>query len=420
MHPLPTDLGEILTALAWLPTPTYVVGGAVRDHLLGRRRSTWDVDLIVEEEGLTWGSRLAKAWGGGFVALDPQRQIARVVLPNLTVDVATLVGGSLDNDLRQRDFTCNAMAMEIHDQQLRDPLNGHQDLAQRQLRMVHPDNLSADPLRLLRGYRHTAQLGFHLTPETQAAIQERAALLSHVAGERVRAELIYMLACGQQGLEALAKADRDGVMAGWLPRLSHWPMAERMLRWYPELANLWPEASQRLDTPLADTRPLWQVLLLLALLHDQAPAQIEQQLLALHFSRLERQWCQKIAVTLPQFLTLVTTQPSPEDAYDIFAKVGTALPGLLWLALGQEVMLTDLHPWMERFRDPDDPIAHAVPLLSGQEVMQTLGIPPSPQVGSLLRQLVLAQVRREISTRSQAQTWLRAQVQQQDPLHGRG
>lgn len=394
------DWEEILGRLQGLPQPTYVVGGAVRDRLLGRQKVPLDLDLVVPSEGLRWGSCLAREWQGGFVALDRQRQIARVVLPDLTVDIATLVGGSLEADLRQRDFTCNALALEIHDGELRDPLGGAADIAQGVLRMVHPENFTEDPLRVLRGYRHMAQLGFQLDPQTRLAMQARANLLARVAGERVRGELLGLLA--EPGLAALQEAVQDGILEAWLPPLGHWDWARRS-----QTSQL---GIPEVEVALADVRPVKWVLTLLILLADLGIPDLDDILRRLHFSRLERQWCQKIAAALPLWQRFWQQQTVTNlDRHTLFASVGKAFPGLVWVAQGHPHCPPDFpwQEWLNQFRDPEDPLAHLVPLLTGQDVMEVLQIPSSPEVGKVLHGVIQAQVSGTLHSRSEAIAWLK-------------
>ncbi|MEN9219833.1 MAG: hypothetical protein Q6K08_03400 [Thermostichales cyanobacterium GMQP_bins_62] len=333
--------------------------------------------------------------GGGFVVLDRERQIARVVVPDLTLDLATLAGGSLEADLRQRDFTCNAVAMEIHDGQIWDPLGGAADIAAGVVRMVHPDNLTADPLRVLRGYRHVAQLGFRLEPQTREAMRARGPLLGQVAGERVRTELLGLLA--EPGLQALPMADADGVLRCWLPPLGHWDWARRAQSFEPRI----PEV----EVALADTRPVKWVLTLLIVLWEQRQ-QLDACLGRLHFSRLERQWCQKIVDHLPRLVELTQQGAiSNWDRYSLFAAMGKALPGLIWVARAWPV--ENWQVWLEQFRDPQHPLAHLVPWLNGQDVMHIAQIPAGPEVGRLLGAVIRAQVDGIIHSRAEAVQWLK-------------
>lgn len=114
--------------------------------------------------------------------------------------------------MHRRDFTVNAIAYNPHTQEIIDPLQGYVDLQQGILRMISPANLEDDPLRLMRGYRQAAQLGFTIEPATRTAICSLASHLSKVAAERVRVEIGYLLA-NSQGTPWIASAWEDGLLA---------------------------------------------------------------------------------------------------------------------------------------------------------------------------------------------------------------
>lgn len=156
----------------WLPPEACLVGGAVRDALLGRRGEYLDLDFVLPTDAVQTARQLAQQYNAGFVVLDPDRQIARVVFEQATVDLAQQEGDSLETDLRRRDFTINAIAYNPYTQELIDPLQGYADLQQGIIRMVSPKNLQDDPLRLLRAYRQAAQLGFKTEPATQSVIRQ--------------------------------------------------------------------------------------------------------------------------------------------------------------------------------------------------------------------------------------------------------
>lgn len=119
-----------------LPPQAYLVGGAVRDGLLGRQSDYLDLDFVVPEGAIEAARQLSQRYQAGFVILDASREIARVVFPDMTVDFALQEGESLEADLRRRDFTVNAIAYDPRSRQLIDPLQGYQDLQQQQLRTI--------------------------------------------------------------------------------------------------------------------------------------------------------------------------------------------------------------------------------------------------------------------------------------------
>lgn len=183
------------------PQPVYLVGGFVRDLLLGRL--TRDVDVSVAGDALPLARRIADDLGGAFVALDAARDTGRAVFTDVDgsvvyVDCAAWRADTLTDDLRLRDFTVNALAVDLARPQAEiiDVTGGLQDLAQRWVRVTSPQALVDDPLRGLRGVRLLAELApwqFRLEEGAARALREHAALLAQPAAERVRDELVRIL-----------------------------------------------------------------------------------------------------------------------------------------------------------------------------------------------------------------------------------
>lgn len=180
-------------SLGMLPQPAYMVGGAVRDGILGRSQDYLDLDFIIPDNAVKVARAIAQNYGAGFVLLDGKRNIARVVFPQGTVDFAQQDGESLLTDLHRRDFTINAIAYNPYTQELMDPLGGCKDIESGLLRMISPQNLQDDPLRLMRAYRQAAQLNFVIEPHTQATIRNLSSIFCQVASERIRTEVGHLL-----------------------------------------------------------------------------------------------------------------------------------------------------------------------------------------------------------------------------------
>lgn len=215
-----------------LDAPVYVVGGAVRDYLLGRSQADIaDVDILVEQDALAVSRRVADQQGWAYYPLDAERGFARLVLTSvhnadsdaecdmlgtvtgsvgiapLICDVAMLEGGDLRADLSLRDFTINAMAFMIDADiacnraetggfsvEIVDPYGGQEDLARGVVREVSAQSLQNDCLRLLRAVRFSAQFGFVLEAETRRRVTEQAARIADGGAERIRDELWKALA----------------------------------------------------------------------------------------------------------------------------------------------------------------------------------------------------------------------------------
>ena len=216
LQPLLDLCREITRAAA---VDAYVVGGTVRDVLLGR--TPRDLDLAVSGDAMAIAQRLAGTLPGHFVQLDDVNSVARVVLdagPVRHVDVARLQG-TLEDDLRRRDFTIDALAAPLGGGVVIDVCGGLADLEARLVRMNGEHVFDADPLRLLRGARIAAELGFAFDPATEAAIRARGRSVLHAAAERIRDELarIFALDDAYRGLLLL---DRLGLLDVLLPELS--------------------------------------------------------------------------------------------------------------------------------------------------------------------------------------------------------
>ncbi len=194
--------------------PVYLVGGAVRDLLLGRGRS--DVDLVVVGDPVALAERL----GGDAVAAAERFGTAKVELDGHEVDIATArtetyphpgalpvvePTGDIEADLGRRDFTVNAMAARLGDgARLVDPHGGRTDLDQRLLRVLHSDSFADDPTRAIRAARYASRLGFVVEPGTEALL--RSTDLGTVSEDRRWAELTRLAEedAGVDGLELLA------------------------------------------------------------------------------------------------------------------------------------------------------------------------------------------------------------------------
>lgn len=176
--------------------PVYLVGGAVRDALLNR--VSHDLDFVVPHHAIQMAFKAANALNAPAYVLDQKRDTGRVVLPEAgtTLDFACYRGADLEADLRDRDFTINALAMSataVTHPSLIDPCHGAADLQARLIRQTHDQAIANDPVRALRALRLAIGLNFSLTEETVTAVSAAAPLLHSISIERVRDELLKLL-----------------------------------------------------------------------------------------------------------------------------------------------------------------------------------------------------------------------------------
>lgn len=203
------ELTRLFPALAQLGPGHYVVGGAIRDLLLGRDPADADVACLDPLAA-------ARKAGPKVIRLGDQEHLSayRVVLPEHVYDFAALLDGDIDADLARRDFTINAMAVDLGSGALLDPHGGQGDVRGRIVRMVRAENFADDPLRTLKGVRMAVKYGMTLDDATVAAIREHAPKLVEVANERVMYELsvIFSSNAFRKAVELLRRTGLDEVL----------------------------------------------------------------------------------------------------------------------------------------------------------------------------------------------------------------
>lgn len=441
-----------------------VVGGAVRDALLGRARAT-DLDVAVAADALTLARRLADRLGGAFVPLDPGRGVARVLVGAARVDVSDFRAPTLEADLRARDFTVNALAVPIRAllRQGRgpviDPAGGLADLVARRLRLPAACVLADDPLRALRGVRLAQTLGFRFVPATAHAIAVTAPALSRVAAERVRDELFLLLAL-RESARALRCADRLGLLAVVLPeiepmRVTHQPPPHRFTvlehslravaasdqvtaRPHP-LTPFGEELAAHLAQPLGGGVTRAQILKLAALLHDiSKPETYRVRNGRVSFFDHDVRGAARVRAVgerlrLPGDATAVlerlvrhhlrpmhlggADEVTDRARWRFYRDVGVETRDLLLLALADAAAVRGESPfgvwrratlirellrgWAQQRR-----AAAEAPLLRGDDVMERFGLAPGPQVGRLLGRARQAQDLGLVRTRDEALAYL--------------
>ena len=185
-------LHRLFPDLRKVPLPAYVVGGAIRDLLL--ERDPADVD-VASNEPLAAASALHHK----VIRLGKEEHISayRVVLGEHVYDFAELLDHDIDADLARRDFTINAMALDLETGKLLDPHSGRRDLDARVVRMVDASNFDDDPLRMLKSIRMAVTYDFTIDEATIAAIAPRASRIGEVAAERVSFELLRIFSANR-------------------------------------------------------------------------------------------------------------------------------------------------------------------------------------------------------------------------------
>ena len=218
-HPILTKLSPILPH----DLPVYLVGGALRDSFLELPVS--DFDFVLPIEGIKTARKVADQLGGAFYILDNERDYGRVILQEsgesrLILDFSAFRGPDLETDLKGRDFTINAMAVDVrYPGELLDPLGGNPDLFSRKLRPCTPGTFTADPIRILRGIRFAVLFKLSIDPETQKRMRASVQQLPNTSAERIRDEIFHLLACPHPAT-AIRALDKLGAIPYTLPELT--------------------------------------------------------------------------------------------------------------------------------------------------------------------------------------------------------
>ncbi len=216
----------------------YLVGGAVRDMLLNR--ISRDLDFALPSNGISTARKVANTLKADFMVLDEERDTGRVIFTDddgirTFLDFAVYRGSNLDEDLRNRDFTMNAIAFNLKDQTIIDPLNGASDLRVKLIRACSPTAISDDSVRILRAIRQAAEFEFKIDIETRKAMKQAVNLLPNISSERKRDELFKILE-GTKPDAALRALEMLGVLPYLLPEL---PAMKGVKQSEPHIYDVW-------------------------------------------------------------------------------------------------------------------------------------------------------------------------------------
>lgn len=378
----------------------WLVGGAVRDAALGLAIPEIDAAVSRDAEGIA--AKLQSAGLGTAVFLSRDRPGPRVfrVAGRRPLDVAEIEGGTIEADLRRRDFTVNAIAVGLADGRVVDPFGGLSDLARGRLRCVDPKNLLDDPLRALRAARFLATHGLSPDAATLAAARLAAPELARVARERIAVELARLLEA-PEAAPGFAWAARAGLVPGALELEVPQTRAARAARSLrpldlPALRRLPPERRRRLR------------LARLAGALGLTPEETRRWLTGLRVARREAEEVARLQ-SLGRSAAGIRSRDR-RGAVAWLLEAGEAGPNALdalllaRLSAGRETVRRITR--LERLaRTPLKRLA-----VSGGDVVRWASVAPGPRVGELLAQLRLQIALGAVRNRREARNWLAVQV----------
>jgi len=455
----------------------FVVGGTLRDVYLGRR--TQDLDVALAGDVLAMAREFARESRGTFVPLDPERGEARVVYRGgMNIDFSGLKGADIAEDLVQRDFTINALAVPLASllmdspPELLDPCGGVRDLDARVIRVVSPESFQSDPLRVLRGFRLAAALECTIEDVTLQQMQPALSRMREVAPERIHSEWFKLLATPRSALfsQLMAQLGLLDILFGELAathgvtqnRYHHLDVFEHSLQtWqFVETVINAPGAyfPQHDETVAQYTRTGERSALLkcAALLHDIGKP-LTRRVDARgrvsfpgHAGRGAHLWEQtgrrlKLSVARIRSVTsMIDQHRRPFDllslegkgqltdriVYRLFKEMGEDILGLFVLAIAD--VLASRGPqtpasrakvlgklcgrlW-EMYRTRMLPVMVAPRLITGDDLQAVFTLQPGPRFKTILEEVEIAQVEGRLQTREGALRW----VEQQLAMSGAG
>ncbi|AAP99210.1 MULTISPECIES: CCA tRNA nucleotidyltransferase [Prochlorococcus] len=342
-----------------LPIGTVLVGGAIRDRLLNNYNSIPDLDFVVPKHAFQISKDLAKRYGGTAVHLDQHRDIARYVINDWKIDIASQIGKDLNDDLLRRDFTINAIALNIFPTPaFIDPAGGLDDLHNKKLVAISEQNFIDDPLRILRGLRLVSELNLKLESQTESLLKKNAGLLNRVASERIKVEL-ERLVQGPWANDVIPLVIKMGLLRPW--SLSNNEEYFHSL----SLKNVSSFTAKELKIAL----PLVRLSNLLSV----------EGLVKLGFSKKTIKSCNLLKNWQKRNDGLSFRGLNEVDRLQLHIDLENHLPALILM-----LQTIDQKIWLERWRDLSDPLFHPSSPIDGNTLKDTFDAPEGPWIGALI------------------------------------
>jgi len=437
----------------------YIIGGSIRDLLLNRIPT--DYDIAVTENPKEFAENMAKNISGRWIKIGkPGQMIIRVVSNDHIFDITSLNGVFIEDDLKKRDFTINAMAYDLSSKEIIDCLGGLRDLADKKVRMVSADVFKKDPIRLIRAYRIAACLNFRIESQTASVISAYASLIQNSAGERLWGEIFKLLGTSKSYLY-LSQMDDAGLLTAIFPDLDRlkecrqnnhhtYDVFEHTMKAYSHLetilndpAKILPDTSVQIRQYIDEEKTV--LLKYAILLHDigkpraktidsrgkihfyghprksaDLALKISQKL---KFSNREKRFVDFIIRNHLHPLFLFTAMRKKTLTHKgvtrFFIKCGDNTPALLLHSIADsrakqdppnqtnEIFIGFVKEMMHQFFYCFKPKIEEPPLITGRDLIHEFGLMPSPDFKTILNLVQEEKLTHKIKSRSEALAWVR-------------
>ena len=346
--------------LSFLPKGSYLVGGYIRDIILGRKTEKVDVDIVVPLNAIEIGKKIAENIESKFIILDEKREVVRIFLNNIDIDIANQVSSTVEGDLFSRDFSINSIAFLFDKKCLVDPLNGLKDLEISLLRTHSENNLLNDPLRILRCFRFVSEFNFKIDLELINFIERNKGKLYLVAKERIKNE-IQKIVNGANAFNAVLMIKKLNIFGSDNLYEDSFFLDLRKISY----AELNKEEKEKF-LPLFFISQILDVASLEKLKFSKAEIAKTKLLRKWHFFLKKKN----------------IAQLNELERFKLHQELEIFLPSFIFY-LPQNLRLD----WLNRWRDKEDKLFHPSNLINGDMIKKKLNIEDGPILGELLQYL---------------------------------
>lgn len=438
----------------------YLVGGTVRDFYLNKEN--FDKDIVVDKtDAEKFAQSLAKYMDATFIILDDVNKIYRLVLKDKVnyIDVASLVGDTIEDDLKRRDLTINAIAINIKTLEIIDVTGGINDLKAKKIRHINEQNFIDDPLRLLRAYRFAATLGYDLDNELIKIIKKHAEKITKPAIERINYELLRLFS-GDYTAKILTQMNETGLLKEILPIVEelkkvppnlhhHLGLFEHSIETVKQIQEIYKTSPTEVQKHLEQTdfggATRLAHLKLAGLLHDigkPSTWSIEEDtgkhrfikhddigskmgskiLKQMKFSKKQMDYIAKLikyhiypshVVCSPELndkIYMRFIRKMENEVIDVITLAKADRLSAQGVAITDEIVeenITNLNALLNFYLSVKETLKPLPKLLTGEEIMEILDLKPSKELGNVIKSLQEAQLAGDITTKKEALSYIR-------------
>lgn len=435
----------------------YLVGGCIRDFLLGEKSCDRDITIKNAEN---FAKEIALKFDATLITLDSENKIYRIVLKDKQnyLDISEMRGKSIEEDLLERDFTINAIAYDLNKNEFIDTTGGIKDLKNKTLKHIQDKNFQDDPLRIIRAFRFMATTGFDPTQELKKTITKYINLALEPAVERINYEILKLFG-GKYTDKVLLQMDEIGLLEKIFPFINelkmvppnshhHLDLFHHSIETVKQIENIYENGNKEVRQHLESTDfggfPRINHLKLAGFLHDIGKFStwsIEENnrhrfikhddvgskmavpiLKKLKFSKKQIEYISSMikthiypsnVVACPDLTEKIKMRYIRKMEDNVIDNITLAKADRL-SARGPEISddiinqnINGLNELLNFYLSAKDKILPLPKLLDGNEITQILNIKPSPTLGEIIKKLQEAQLNGEVSTKKEAISFIK-------------